>query len=114
MEGRDLMPRIREDRPLPPMPMFSETYGIAVFNVFPGIKQLAALSRPSTIALRQGPLKITYTFKSRSWQMFDLTSDPDEKNGSAGAANPDFVRLAEMLKEWNGKHPRPRVMGSLK
>lgn len=110
MEGRDLMPRIREDRPLPLMPMFSETYGIAVFNVFPGVKQLAGLSRPSTIALRSGHLKVTYTFKSRSWMMVDLAADPGETQDLMSANHQAFLPLAQQLQAWYYLRSRPKNM----
>jgi arylsulfatase A-like enzyme len=106
MEGRDLLPAIMEGHALDPVPFYFETYSVAVPD-FPGLDKLGARTGPVAIGMRVGPIKITYGFWTRTWEMYNLDDDPGEKNNLFDPDDPRFRLLAEELRKWYVQRERP-------
>jgi arylsulfatase A-like enzyme len=106
MEGRDLLPAIMEGRALEPVPFYFETYSVAVPD-FPGLDKLGAKTGPIAVGMRVGPIKITYGFWTRAWEMYNLDDDPGEQNNLFDPDDPRFRLLAEELREWYVQREKP-------
>ena len=99
MEGRDLSGLILRGETVAPVPMFFESYGVAV--MIPGTeKYFRDHSRPVVLGLRDGKWKLVYTVKKQAWEMYDLAADPDELTNVYEAASTDGRRLTAELAEY--------------
>jgi len=98
LAGRDLLPHINQNEPLPEIPMYYETNSIAVLDL-PGLKKIGRATPPSAIALRNGNLKIIYDLKKKNWEIYDLARDPKEEHNLFDQQNPEHHKLAEKLLE---------------
>jgi arylsulfatase len=99
MEGRDLSGRILRGEAVPPVPMFFESYSVAV--MIPGTeKYFRDHSPPVVLALRDGSWKLVYTLKKRTWEMYDLAADPDELKNIYDPASADGRRLTRELADY--------------
>ena len=106
MQGRSLLPAILEDQPLPPIPFHFESYGVMVLDL-PGLKKLGARSGPVIIGLRSGDHKITYSFKKKIWEMYNIKDDPAEQNNLFAPADPKSQQLAAELRDYYMLRPNP-------
>jgi arylsulfatase A-like enzyme len=105
MQGRDLMPAVRDGAALAPVPMFYESYGVAMMA--PGLENpMRKASPPVVIGMREGNHKLIYTFKKNAWEMYDLGADPDEMTNLYRPADPEFQRLGEELRAYYAKRGR--------
>ena len=50
--------------------------------------------------MRDGYLKITYFFKDRTYEMYDLKADPKEENNLFDPQDPRSREMAERLRQW--------------
>lgn len=99
MEGRDLSGLILRGETVAPVPMFYESYSVAV--MIPGTeKYFRDHSPPVVLGMRDGKWKLVYTLKKRAWEMYDLESDPNEMRNLYDPSAPEFQTLSERLREY--------------
>ena len=97
MEGRDLSGLILHGETVDPVPMFYESYSVAV--MIPGTeKYFRDHSPPVVLGMRDGKWKLVYTLKKRAWEMYDLEADPEETRNLYDPADPDFLLLSGKLR----------------
>jgi arylsulfatase A-like enzyme len=111
MQGRNLMAAIEKDQLPQPEPIFFETYGVAV--PVPSLKKLEGGTGPVAVGMRLGSFKITYSFRHRTWEFYNLDQDPQEQHNLFDPQNPEFRVLAGELRSWYQARnlPGPAVPG---
>ncbi len=103
MEGRDLTAAIRSGAELADVTTFFESYGVAILDL-PGRKTVARLSKPWLIGMRHGDLKIVFSVKTETWELYDVKNDPDENHNLYDPRNADYQAMADKLMEWFEKN----------